>query len=395
MFLGALPVTGQIDTLAALAARVITEAEAAEALGVSVCEIQRLMRVIGAAAAVPVPVAVDLPRQRVEFLDLVGADWSQPFFDDTVETGRRLRAHDSEDDSQPEASLGPLNFELGLDDLRRATARYPDVPNGFIFHSGRCGSTLLSNLLSAAGPNVVIKEPSIVTTLVARRLAALDPSEHCLLDDLLRPVIRHLLYSAAAAYAAGDGQRYLKFAAWETRHAADLLRMFPSTPAVFVFRDPVETVTSLVARRPGWFDELIARPRSVQVRFFPSLKIVPEDAPLPPLVLFSHAWRSIASDVLALESDRLLLLNYHELIDDPVSSLSDVLAHLGQVSIRQRVDKALSAMQWYSKDPTAATRFDPGGRHARSSLLAKQTAVVRAITAHCWDDLLHRASRRT
>ena len=60
-------------------------------------------------------------------------------------------------------SLGDL-FEQGLQELL-------PVPNGFIFHMSRCGSTLVSQMLAAHPNHTVISEASPIDEIVRTRRA--------------------------------------------------------------------------------------------------------------------------------------------------------------------------------------------------------------------------------
>src|SRR5947207_1337159 len=116
----------------------LSDAEAADQLGLSVRQVRRLKTTLASEGPAAL---VHGNRER--------------FFHQTVERWRRER---------PAA----LSVEIDLETFVLAAQRQPGrPPDGFVFHVGRCGSTLLANMLSASGQHLVIKESSGVNALMA------------------------------------------------------------------------------------------------------------------------------------------------------------------------------------------------------------------------------------
>lgn len=312
-----------------------------------------------------VPIAIDLEARQVELLELEGATYREPFLQETIE--RRL----SEEPA-------PRSVKVGFESFLAAARAYPKAPDGFIFHVGRCGSTLLANMLTGSGEHLVVKEPDLMSGLIAGWLQAEDASEAQGLEALVDAAVRSLL-------GATGEHRYkvLKFAAWNVRMAGPLLRLFADTPSVFVYRPPAETVASLLFQRPAWFD-LIYCPRAIQTRFFPTLGELAEDTTLSPALLFSHAWRSAAESALAQPPDRMLLLQYRDMLAAPAEVIQQVLTHFRQVVDEDRMQAMADARSVYSKDPQGRASFDPAGLHRRPALSPSDEAVVRVVTGDAW-----------
>lgn len=367
--------TSQLRVLTRVLIGAFTEAEAVEALDVPIGEVQRLRRAVAGEAATLVPISVDLGAKRFEFLDLEGATYCEPFFGETIDRARRER---------PKS----LNFEVDFQAFARGSDRHQRPPEGFLFHVGRCGSTLLANMLSTSGKYLIIKEPDLVSDLVAGWLSARDEAARGEIELLLAAAIRYLLGTAGAAHAAR--YRILKLAAWNIRLGSILLDLFLATPAVFVYRSPIETVASLLFQRPAWFD-LFERPRWIQARFFPTVREVPEGAVLSPSALFAHAWRSAAEAALALPPERLLVIQYEAMIGDAAAAIRRVLSHYRQPLDPSLIEAMTAACVTYSKDPARRVHFDPRGKHGRPPLSPEQADEVRAITDNGWHRLDARA----
>src|SRR5262245_14392800 len=109
-----------------------------------------------------VPVWVDCrgPSPTVEWCDLGPCRFCEPFFDRTVEAALR----------QPFHQL--FRVQTPIDVLESEGAKRP---TGFIFHMGRCGSTLIAQLLASLESTVVISEAQPIDAVL--RADVPDPDE--------------------------------------------------------------------------------------------------------------------------------------------------------------------------------------------------------------------------
>jgi hypothetical protein len=128
------------------------------------------------------------------------------------------------------------------------------VPNGFIFHMSRCGSTLVAQMLAARSDSVVLSEPAPFDSMLRPKdtRPAIAEDEH----------IRWLqaLVSAMGQPRTGD-ERYfsVKFDCWHALSLPLIRRAFPSVPLVFLYREPREVLASHLRQRgvqtvPGLVD---------------------------------------------------------------------------------------------------------------------------------------------
>lgn len=308
------------------------------------------------------PVSFDLGRRRVELLDLRGADFHEPFFHQTVERWRRER---------PNA----LSLELDLDAFQALARLEPGrQPDGFIFHVGRCGSTLLANMLSALDRHLVIKESTAVNVLVNGLVSAPDEARRRERESLLVRALPFMLRPARGT------ERYLlfKLTSWNMCLSATMLRLFPNTPAAFLYRECCQTVASMLSEPSGW-QSLRGRPRAVQARYFPSLATVPPDQAVSPATFYAHAWRSGVAAALALPAERLLVLEYGDLVGAPDATLARLMRHFRLEPEPGAVAQMCRALSVYSKDPAGRTAFDPAGTHRRPTLEQATESEVAAV----------------
>lgn len=188
------------------------------------------------------PVELDFsgPTPAVYWADLSAERFVEPFLDQTVArwaSSRRVRP--------------PV--KTGLDALSALDSEPSLEPAGMIFHLSRCGSTLVSRLLSLLVGVVVVAEPASLNSLLGLGAERLDEPE---LVATVRVLVR-----ALGRCRHGDEQRLvLKCSSWNVRHRAILAAAFPETPWVWVQRDPARVVASLLAEPPAWLS-LQAEPR--------------------------------------------------------------------------------------------------------------------------------------
>lgn len=125
--------------------------------------------------------------------------------------------------------------------LQRAET-HPGLPlNGLIFHSGRCGSTLIAQALAALSDSVVLSEPDSLNVLLKWLIALPANAENDALSD---QALRALLAALGQPRRAEDSRLFLKGACWHITQIDRLLAAFPGTPWAFIYRDPIETLVS-------------------------------------------------------------------------------------------------------------------------------------------------------
>ena len=121
------------------------------------------------------------------------------------------------------------------------TAAPERAPVGIIFHVGRCGSTLVCELLKCVRGLTVYSEPYIVDDVLA-------PPNEWKPDQ----IIAGLRLVAALYYAHADGPYVWKLRGANTLFCDRIIRAFPETPWIFCVRDPLEVAVSDSKDPPYW-----------------------------------------------------------------------------------------------------------------------------------------------
>ena len=118
-----------------------------------------------------------------------------------------------------------------------ATPRDGLAPDVFVFHVSRCGSTLLSQLLSSLPQCIVMSEPPVIDSLLRLHHDGGDPAAGV---DLLRQAIL-----ALGQRRSGEETHFIiKFDCWHIHSLAVLQLAFPGTPCLFVYREPLAVLAS-------------------------------------------------------------------------------------------------------------------------------------------------------
>lgn len=184
------------------------------------------MDAAGLAGWTPVALSLAQGELAIDWGDLRGVRFAEPFLQQTVE---RWAAHN------------PAPLLRGGRDLLEALDGAPSLdPDLIIFHVSRCGSTLLSRLLGSLPGVLVVSEPAPLNSLLLSGAAA-------------TPALLRLLVRALGRKRFGDERHYvLKLSSWNVRRS-DLFRSaFPAARFLWLEREPEAVVASMLADPPGW-----------------------------------------------------------------------------------------------------------------------------------------------
>ena len=258
----------------------------------------------------------------LDWADLSAQRFVDPFFDQTVARWA----------GGPQAR--PL-VRTGLDALLALDSEPALDPAGMIYHVSRCGSTLVSRLLSTVPGVVVVAEPSPLNALLGQ-----DPAR---VDNVTLVRVVRLLVRALGRRRHGDEQQLvLKCTSWNIRRQEILTAAFPDTPWVWVQRDPAKVVASLLANPPGWLGHHVP-PLQTALRF----GIDPAAVPTMPRAEFAaRALGAMLSSASAGPARRLCI----DHADLPAAVWDRVAAHFGIEVDSVARERIREQARFYSKD---------------------------------------------
>lgn len=278
----------------------------------------------------------------VEWRWLDNAPFREPFFADTVQLALE----------RPFTLLFPR--ETTIDEI--VDLEPGPEPNGFILHLSRCGSTLVTQMLAAVPEQLVLSEPQLVNDVL--RAPGTD-------DERARRL--RLAVAALGRRRRGDERAYvLKLDAWATHDLPVIRRAFPTTPWLFLARDPLEV--------------LVSHRRQAGMQMLPSV-VSPELFGLDLLSAVTMPFEAYGATVLgatcrqalANRDDRALFLDYREL---PGAVADRILGWFGlECSDAERAAMA-AASNRDAKHPSKAFVDDTGAK-AQAATPELRAAVDR------------------
>lgn len=306
----------------------------------------------------PVDALVRQGRPAIEWLNMSGVILAEPFFHQTVARVRKERA-----------AAPP--FITDLDELIRLEKVSDSLqPSGFIFHSSRCGSTLVANACRALGDSLVIAEAPVLDKLISRFFTDTDEAGT---RELLYSVFLRGAVSALGQRRFGTERRYfIKFAATSILQFARIRRIWPRVPAIFLYRDPIEVMVSNLQNIPEWMT-IESNPKASAA----VLGVRQTDlASLSAEELCARALGRFYSAAASVVDENILLCNYDEFSPE---TLLRLVSFFRVSASREEAEAIMQTAGLYSKDPSRAFRDDGDWKRANASAVIKEMAEAWAV----------------
>lgn len=281
----------------------------------------------------PVDAVVVDGRPGLRWLEMPDVDLSEPFFQQTVDRVTNNGTHRGE-------LFTEFDVLLQLEKTLESVA-----PTGFIFHSSRCGSTLVANACRAIANSIVLSEASAIDKLIARFITDSDGIKESLYSVFLRGVVH-----ALGQRRRGDEQHlFVKFACCSFAQIERIRRIWPHVPWIFLYRDPIETIVSNVHDVPSW---LVDEDRRVLASI-----VGAAPAAVAEMSLEERCTRTIGSlYTLAadLAHDNGMLINYNQL---SVPVIASVLSFFKVSPTAEEIAAITRAGSFYAKEVSGTRRF--------------------------------------
>jgi len=308
------------------------------------------------ARALPVGVTWRDGQLLMRWCDFHDLAFTDPFFFDTYE---RLI----------ETRPGAVGWETdGRALLERAESADALPVAGFILHMGRCGSTLVSRLLSTSDRLLVMSEPDAMVGLLD--FPPTVPADRR--PDWFRAMVQVLAQRRRHTETAF----VLKLTSFHVLHLDLIAEAFPTAPWVFLVRDPDAVVRSVMTQPTG----------------LTFLQETPES--IAPYLGMS------AAAVTALSRKEFLARSLAQMLAVPLSRAADVRARRAIVvaypslpaAVWERIAPFLglsptegerSAMErlarLYSKDPSGTRPFRAGADGSQERMLGVDAATLELL----------------
>lgn len=124
---------------------------------------------------------------------------------------------------------------------------------GFVFHMGRCGSTLLTKVLGSSRDNHIISEAyplnKIFTVFTNYGASNVDAK----LENYT--IYKNLLLALARKRVDTHERCFVKFSSYNIHFIEFIQTVFPDVPTIFVTRDVTDVVSSFNKKPSAWMQE--------------------------------------------------------------------------------------------------------------------------------------------
>jgi hypothetical protein len=282
---------------------------------------------------------------------------TEPFFSDTL---NRALVNPFALLFRQETPIGTLQS--------RAEIRPGLRPAGFIFHMSRCGSTLVSQVLSASPENVVISEAPALDALL-RGGTQVDTAE--------RVAWIRWIVSALGQQRTGQETRcFIKLDCWHVPYLPLLRKAFPDVPWIFLYRNPIEVLAShegvpALWSLPGMLDPELIGMDLASVRR------------MDPLEYCARVLGEICERALSFRTDRLgRFVNYTEF---PEALWTTIGSHFGMVLPVADIAAMRQKAHFNAKVPQLHFESDSQAKRNRAS--AHVTALAERWLAPAYQRL--------
>lgn len=289
-------------------------------------------------------------------------NFREPFFVDSL--ARRFQIADISKvaSGEQDVLVRPLHFDdsdtrFSYVPIDEFVSRYADTEldvskTKLIFHMSRCGSTLVTQMLATSERFFVVSEPQILNAVLNPKFMPQEPTKKM---RLLRAVVGAI----SACKPVDIEHTFIKFRSWNSLFMKDILETFPGIQWMFVHRNGIEVLESVLRDPPGWL-----RSRHTYVSFFAE-KIGVSVEDLEQLSESEYAIRllGIFCEIAASQmSSRALYIDY----DDIVKNLPMIIEEHWNLALTDAEKDAMFARtKMYSKDPSETKKFVPDSEAKR------------------------------
>ncbi len=118
-------------------------------------------------------------------------------------------------------------------------------PAGFIFHMSKCGSTLLAKILDQPDTQMIVKEATPLHENLWQYLTNDWQDPVAPTDENLR-MIRNLIQILGRPRFPQQASYFFRFRSWNIAFVDLIQQAFPDTPSLFMYRDPVNVMASIL-----------------------------------------------------------------------------------------------------------------------------------------------------
>jgi hypothetical protein len=323
-------------------------------------------------SCLPVDAVVKDGKPMVEWLDMAGVVCSEPFFLATVDRVKKTSRMDQETTTDFDALI---QLEKISDSL---------YPSGFIFHTSRSGSTLVSNACRALNDSLVISEAPIVPKIVGRLFT--DTENDSTKELLYRVFLRGAISALGQRRLGTERHFFLKFTSTCFLQFNSFRKIWPRVPSLFLYRDPVEVMVSNLRTIPSWL-------RFESDPIVSALIIGVHPSELSAMSREEYCARALGryyDAACATADDNTFFLDYEELTPQ---ALLRIIRFFGVEPSPSEIEAIIQSTGRYSKDPDQQMSFQTDSTIKKAEASNEVKQAVERWAAPAYHRLQARAKR--
>jgi len=204
---------------------------------------EEIIRKLGTCSGL-IPVELDLNKRELIWRNLGQFHNYEGFFGTSLATFAQLRSI-----GRPGVIEESFHTDVDVLESDEILTEYI-YPTAFIFHAGRCGSTLLSKSLSRSRSNLVFGEADIHNLIWG--IFSNNWQSAPVFGEGEKRLYKHLILAMGRRRLDTHKNHIIKFTSTNML-MIDLIRsVFPDVPALFIYRKPTEVLRSLSRKEPDW-----------------------------------------------------------------------------------------------------------------------------------------------
>lgn len=188
-----------------------------------------------------IPTHIDLDTNKIVWTDIGKYHFYEGFMYKSLDMFYNL--------SQNKVQTYATDLDVLLDDTLFQNYIYP---NGFIFHIGRSGSTLLVKALARSQAHLVLSEPAPLNQILSCFRNKIENS--LVVNEDCKKMYHHLALALLRQRVASHKYAFIKFSSYNIRFFDFIQSVFPDVPVLFLTRNCEEVVASFTKKKAGYFD---------------------------------------------------------------------------------------------------------------------------------------------
>ena len=260
------------------------------------------------------------------------------------------------------------DFDILDDDAIGSDGIYP---TGFIFHVSRCGSTLVAKAVARSEHNIVINQGGPLQRGFWSQLT--DDWRHDLEatpENLAR--FRRLVLAMCRKRRDDQTTSFVKFISWNVLCLDFISKAFPNVPSVFLYRDPVEVIASVMKETTAALVSKGGR----QAAFLVGDRAA-NTATMTDIEYLARCYANYFKTALSAVHHGIHLVNYTDITPSTFPAI------LGRGLAAEIPEDEMSIMleqfRFHSKDDEDATEFQPDVDRKIASISEDDTRMINKL----------------